>query len=121
MIEIMTTYCMDIRILIRKEVQQIEIAPQVDVIFVFAMILWFSKKQSSVSLSTAEANHIATCSDSCEAIWLHKLMLDLFDLELDTTVILCDNHICTKMIENHVFHDKSNHIDIRYFYIRDMV
>ena len=25
------------------------------------------------------------------------------------------------MIENPVFHDKSKHIEIRYFYIRDMV
>ena len=86
-----------------------------------AMISWFSRKQSSVALSTAEAEYIEACSASCEAIWLRKLMSGLFDLELDTTVILCDNQSCIKMTKNPVFHDKSNHIEIRYFYMWDMV
>jgi len=34
------------------------------------MISWFSRKQSSVALSTTEAEYIAACSTSCEAIWL---------------------------------------------------
>ena len=55
------------------------------------MISWFSRKQSSVSLSTTEVEYIAAFSASCEAIWIQKLMSGLFNLELDTTVILCDN------------------------------
>ena len=86
-----------------------------------AMISWFSKKWSSVSLSTAESKYIAACSASCEAIWLRKLMSGLFDLEMDTTEILCDNQSCIKMSENPVFHDRSKHIGIQYFYIRDMI
>ena len=56
-----------------------------------AMISWFNRKQSSVALSTVEAKYIAACFASCEAIWLRKLMSGLFNLELDTTMILCDN------------------------------
>ena len=85
------------------------------------MISWFSRKQSSVALSTVDADYIATCSASCEAIWLRKLMSGLFNLELDTTVILCDNQSCIKMTENPVFHDRSKRIEIWYFYIRDMM
>jgi hypothetical protein len=55
------------------------------------MISWQSRKQSNISLSTAEAEYIATCSASCEAIWLQKLLTDLFDLEMEETTILCDN------------------------------
>ena len=33
-----------------------------------AMISWFSRKQSSVALSTTEAEYIAVFSTSCEAI-----------------------------------------------------
>ena len=83
------------------------------------MISWFCRKQSSVSLSTAEAEYIAACFASCEAIWIRKLMTGLFNLELDTTVILCDNQSCIKMKENPAFHDRSKHIEIRYFYIQD--
>ena len=85
------------------------------------MISWISKKKSSVALSTAKVEYIAACYVSCEAIWIQKLMLGLFDMELDTTIILCDNQSCIKMTENPVFHDKLKHIEIRYFYIRDMV
>ena len=42
-------------------------------------------------------------------------------MELDTILILCEKLIYIHMRENHVFHDKSKHIEIRYFYIRDMV
>ena len=36
------------------------------------IISWFSMKQSSVALSTAEAEYIAACSASWEAIWIQK-------------------------------------------------
>ena len=68
-----------------------------------------------------EADYITARSASCEAIWLQKLMSGLFELEMDTTEILCDNQSCIKMSENPVFHDRSKHIEIRYFYIRDMI
>jgi hypothetical protein len=55
------------------------------------MISWQSRKQSSIALSTMEAEYIVACSVSCEAIWLQKLLTDLFDLEMRETVIICDN------------------------------
>jgi hypothetical protein len=85
------------------------------------MTSWKSRKQSNISLSTTEAEYIATCSASCEAIWLQRLLTCLFDLEMEATMFLCDNQICIKMKENLVFHDKSKHIEIWYHYIRDMV
>ena len=81
------------------------------------MISWFSRKQTSIALSTTEAEYIATCSTFSEAVWLRKMLARLFDVEIDVTDILCDNQICIKMIENLVFHDKSKHIEVRYHYI----
>jgi hypothetical protein len=86
-----------------------------------AMISWQSRKKSSISLSTTEAEYIVACSTSCEAIWLRKLLTGLFDLEMRATTILCDNQSCIKMIENHVFHDRSKHVEICYHFIHDMV
>jgi hypothetical protein len=86
-----------------------------------AMISRQSRKQSSIALSTAEAEYIAACSASCEAIWLRKLLTYLFDLEMEATTILCDNQSCIKMTENPVFHDRSKHIETCYHYICDMV
>ena len=48
-------------------------------------------------------------------------MSRLFNLDLDTALILCDNQSFIKMTKNLVFHDRSKHIEIRYFYIQDMM
>ena len=85
------------------------------------MISWFSRKQSCVQLSTAEAEYVIAFSASCEAVWMRKLLSDLFDIQLDATCIYCDNQICVKLYENSVFNDKLKHIEIKYHYIRDMV
>ena len=85
------------------------------------VISWFSRKQSYVALSTAKAKYVAPCSSSYEAVWMRKLLSNLFDLQMDATCIHCDNHSCVKLSENPVFHDKSKYIKIKYHYIKDMV
>jgi hypothetical protein len=62
-----------------------------------SMISWLSKKHTSVALSTTEAEYIATNVASREAVWLLKLFAGLFDLELEPTLIYCDNQICVKL------------------------
>ena len=74
-----------------------------------------------MALSTTEAEYVAAYLASCEAVWLRKLLIDLFDLQLDSTCIHCDNQSCVKLSENPIFHDKSKHIEIKYHYIRDRV
>ena len=85
------------------------------------VISWFNRNQSCVALSTTKAEYVTVCSASFEAIWLKKLLSELFDLPLDATCIFCDNQSCVKLSENPVFHDRSKHIEIKYHYIRDMV
>ena len=48
-------------------------------------------------------------------------MSRLFDMELDTTVILCDNQSYINMKKNPMFHEKYKNLEIWYFYIRDIV
>ena len=36
-------------------------------------------------------------------------------------MIFCDNQSCVKLSENPVFHDRSNHIDLKYHYSRDIL
>ena len=74
-----------------------------------------------MALSTYEVEYVTTCSISCEAVWGRKILSNLFDLQLDATSIYCNNHICVKLSKNLMFHDKLNHIKIKYQYIRDMV
>ena len=63
-------------------------------------VSWFSWKQKSVALSSAEAEYMAASQASCEALWLRKLLVNLFGQELKPTVIYCDNQSCIQLSEN---------------------
>ena len=56
-----------------------------------------------------------------EVVWLRKLLAGLFGQIPEPTVIHCDNQSCVQMSVNHVFHNKSKHIEIQYHFIHDMV
>ena len=49
---------------------------------------------------------------------MRKILVGLFGSHLDPTVIYCDNQSCIKLSFNHVFHDRSKHIDIRYHHLK---
>jgi hypothetical protein len=74
-----------------------------------------------VALSTTEAEYIALSMTIREAVWLHKLCADIFEHVLDSTIIYYGHESCVKISDNPVFHDKSNHLEIKYHFIRDMV
>ena len=82
---------------------------------------WFSQKQKFVALSSAKAEYMEASQASCEVLWLRKLLVDLFDQELMPTLIYCDNQSCIQLSENHIFHDRSKHIEIKYHFICDYV
>ena len=86
-----------------------------------ATMSWFSRKQKSVALSSAKSRYMADSQASCEALWLRKLLVDLFDQELRPMVIYCDNQRCIQLSKNPVFHDRSKHIEIKYYFIHDYV
>ena len=64
------------------------------------MISWFSRKKTSIALSTKEDEYITSCSTCSEAVWLRKILARLFDAEIDATDMLCDNKSCIKMTKS---------------------
>eukprot|EP00253_Pinus_taeda_P006615 PITA_06615 len=84
-------------------------------------VSWYSRKQRSVALNSAEAEYMAASQVACEAIWIWKIQVGFFYQRMDPTVIYCDNHICIKLSENPIFHDRSKHIHIWYHHLRDCV
>jgi hypothetical protein len=51
------------------------------------VVSWFSGKKKSVALSSAEAEYMEAIQASCEALWLHKLLVGLFGVQLRPTMI----------------------------------
>ena len=64
---------------------------------------------------------MAACEACIEAIWLRKLISDLFDQIPESTIIYCDNQSCIRLSEHLVFHERLKHIEIKYYFIRDKV
>ena len=56
-----------------------------------AAVLWFSQNKKSIALNTAKSEYMATSLASCEALWLCKLLVNLFGQELMPMIIYCDN------------------------------
>ena len=81
----------------------------------------FSRKLKSVALSSAKAEYMAASMATCEGMWLRKLLSGLFECELEATVVHCDNQSGIRLSENPVFHDRSKHIDIQNYFLRDCV
>ena len=52
---------------------------------------WFSQKQNSATLIYAKDEYMEASQATCEAIWIHKLLVGLFGQELRPTMIYCDN------------------------------
>ena len=84
-------------------------------------VSWRSKKQSSVALSTAEAEYIALASAGQEAAWMRVLIAELCGHPMKELTVLEDNQSAIQMTKNPQFHGRTKHIDIKFHFIRELV
>ena len=85
------------------------------------LISWFSKKQKTVALSSAEAEYIATTNAACEAVWLRRILSNMQQSEETTTIIHSDNMSTIAITKNPVFHSRTKHIELHHHFIRKLV
>jgi hypothetical protein len=83
------------------------------------LVAWMSRKQTSISLSTAEAEYIA--AGSCtQLLWMKKLLCD-YGFTQDTMVIHSNNTSAINISKNPVQHSRTKHINIQHHFICDLV
>ncbi|KAF7150925.1 hypothetical protein RHSIM_Rhsim02G0113200 [Rhododendron simsii] len=82
-------------------------------------VSWSSKKQPIVTLSTTEAEFVAATSCVCQAIWLKKILEELYFKRQGAITIFCDNSSAIKLSKNPVLHGRSKHIDVKFHFLRD--
>ncbi|KAK2979096.1 hypothetical protein RJ640_005847 [Escallonia rubra] len=85
-----------------------------------ALVSWHSKKQTSVALSTAEAEYVAAGSCCAQVLWMRQTLRD-FGVSIDHIPIMCDSSNAIDISKNHVQHSCTKHIDIRHHFLRDNV
>ncbi|XP_057539843.1 uncharacterized mitochondrial protein AtMg00810-like [Amaranthus tricolor] len=84
-------------------------------------ISWKSKKQSTVSRSSSEAEYRAMASAASEVTWLVRLLEELQLTSLKPVLLHCDNISAIHIAKNPVFHERTKHIDIDCHFTRDKV
>jgi hypothetical protein len=83
-----------------------------------SLVSWASKKQNSIALSTAEVEYIAAGHCYAQLLWMRQTLRD-YGYTLSKVPLLCDNESAICMADNPVEHNRTNHIDIRYHFLRD--
>lgn len=82
---------------------------------------WSSKQQKLVTRSTTKAEYIALSGAAHEAIWMSRLLSQLFKLELFPVTIYCDSQSAIALLSKIGFHQRTKHIDIHYHFMRQCI
>ena len=83
------------------------------------MIAWRSKKQAVVSRSTAEAEYRALSQGLSEMLWVRNLLSELKILKEGQLNVWCDNKSAICIANNPVQHNRTKHIEIDRFFIKE--
>ena len=85
-----------------------------------ACVSWSSKLQSTVALSTAEAELVAATVGAQEMVHLTAILHDMGLTQTLPMILFVDNQACIAMSKNPVHHGKTKHFAIKLCYLRDL-
>lgn len=93
--------------------------------FVFMLsggaIAWMSRRQSIIALSTAEAEYVAACEATMEAVAEGNILQEILpDHEVKLRIGI-DNQAAHVMATNPTYSRRTRHIELRWHYVREQV
>ncbi|KAL1293495.1 hypothetical protein AAHE18_19G077400 [Arachis hypogaea] len=85
-----------------------------------APVSWRSMLQATVALSNTKAEYMVVEEGMKEVLWLRSLLNDL-GFKQDCVNFSCDSQGAIHLAKNQVHHARTNHIDVRYHFVRDII
>nr|GEV55361.1 ribonuclease H-like domain-containing protein [Tanacetum cinerariifolium] len=85
------------------------------------LLSWSSKRQSTLSRSSAEAEYLGVANVVDETFWIQNLLRELHTPLSSATIVYCDNVSVVYLSSNPVQHQRTKHIEINIHFVRDLV
>ncbi|GJU61381.1 ribonuclease H-like domain-containing protein [Tanacetum coccineum] len=85
------------------------------------LLSWSSKRQPTLSRSSAEAEYRGVSNVVAETCWLRNLLRELHTPLSSATLVYCDNVSAVYLSFNPVQHQRTKHIEIDIHFVRDLV
>lgn len=82
---------------------------------------WSSKIQSIVTISTCDAEYVATAPSVCQVIYLHNLINQIYVPRERPIKISIDNISTINLAKKLITHGMSKHIDTCFHFLRNQV
>nr|GEV58072.1 ribonuclease H-like domain-containing protein [Tanacetum cinerariifolium] len=91
------------------------------VFFGRSLVSWKSKKQTTVSRSSAEAKYRCMASATCEVIWITNLLNDLCITNLLPVNLYSDSSSPIQIAANPVFYERTKHFKVDVHLVREKI
>nr|GEV87968.1 ribonuclease H-like domain-containing protein [Tanacetum cinerariifolium] len=85
------------------------------------LLSWSSKRQQTISRSSAESKYRGVANVVAETARLRNLFRELHSSLSAATLVYCDNVSATNLFANPVQHQRTKHIEIDIHFVRDLV
>lgn len=84
------------------------------------LVSWWSKKQTLVARSSTEAEYRSLANTAAEVLWIQSLLAEL-KVPFQTPTLYCDNLSTVALSHNPVLHNKTKHMELDIFFLREKV
>ena len=85
------------------------------------LVTWQSKKQHTVSRSSAEAEYRSLAGVVAELAWIKSLLSELRVHQPRAPIVWCDNLSTVLLSANPVLHARTKHVELDLFFVREKV
>jgi hypothetical protein len=85
------------------------------------LVSWSARKQPTVSRSSTEAEYKALANTTAELMWVQTLLKELRVHSPLAARIWCDNIGATYLTVNSVFHGRTKHAEVDFYFVRERV
>ena len=84
-------------------------------------ISWCSKKQTTISRSSTEAEFRSLASTVAEVIWIQSLLAEMSIRIPRIPEVWCDNLSTVQLAANPILHARTKHVELDLYFVRKKV